>query len=194
MTSATYKLRRFVHTHDDIPAFHATFLVSTFLAAALFHAGFFALLIVLHMCLDYVKYRDYHGFTLGVTFKAIILESIHDIGLLLLSLTFAVYLHHTFFLVAVSGLLRSEMTVIRALGIVLPRIRIVEHMLAILLDLNSYFIAPCPGLERSLTRMEKYSLYTTVICGSLLAFSFLLYQGHPHDLLAIYATEFGFLR
>lgn len=193
MSSITLKVRSFAHQHDDIPAFHAAFLVTTFLAAALFHAGFFALLILLHMCLDYVKYRDYYGLSFGTTFKALLLESIHDIGLLLLSLTFAVYLHHTFFLVAASGFLRSELTIFRALGVILPRVRIVEHMLAILLDVHSYFLAPHPSLKRPLTRMERYSFVTTFLCLGLLLLSPLVYQGHTSDLLRIFAVELGFL-
>ena len=62
MSTAIRHLRIFAHEHDDIPAFHAAYLVGTFLAAAIFNLGFFLLLIIGHMCLDVVKYRDFHGY------------------------------------------------------------------------------------------------------------------------------------
>lgn len=194
MSSALRSFRTFAHQHDDFPAFHATFLVCTFLSAALFHAGFFALLIGFHMSLDTVKYREYYGFSIPKTCRAVFLESIHDIALLFLSITFAVYLHHTFFLEAMSGLLRSELSIIRALGIILPRVRIVEHFLAIAFGFHTYLLTPADGLRGSLTRLQKFSLLTIVVTSALLALSFVLYQGSLDALLQIYAKEFGLLR
>ncbi len=194
MSTTLLSIRSFAHQHDDIPAFHAAFLVSTFLAAALFHAGLFGLLIVLHMLLDIVKYRDYHGFSVRKTCKAVFLESINDIALLLLSITFAVYLHHTFFLEAVSGLLRSELSIIRAIGIILPRVRIMENFLAIAFGFHSYLLDPVAGLNGPYTRMQKFSFATIVITIVLLALSFVLYRHDPEMLLGIYARELGILR
>ena len=55
-------LRRILHSHDEYPAFHAGYLVLTFLIAALFNLGMFALLISAHMMLDYIKYTELHQY------------------------------------------------------------------------------------------------------------------------------------
>ena len=47
--------RLFAHRHDELPAFHAAYLVITVLCAALLSLGAFAALIVAHIALDYVK-------------------------------------------------------------------------------------------------------------------------------------------
>ena len=69
MQRVATRLRTFAWVHDELPAFHAAYLVLTFLTAALFNFGVFALLIAAHMMLDFVKYREVHGFTLLNTFR-----------------------------------------------------------------------------------------------------------------------------
>ena len=189
MTTAIKQLRTFVHVHDDIPAFHAAYLVSTFLVAAIFHLGFFAILIALHMCLDYVKYRDFYRFSIPVTIKAMVLESISDIALLLLSLTFAVYLSHEFMLAAVSGLLRSELTLLRAAGTVLPKIKILENVLAAFSNIHLYLHTVNPALSHSLNRLQRWSIILIVLSAALLACSFVLYAGHHDQLLFVFLRE-----
>jgi len=125
--SAKQGWNHFLHTHDDYPAFHAGFLVLTLLIAALFNLGMFALLIAVHMGLDYVKYTERHGFATRKAMVGVLSESIIDITLLMVGLVFAVYLHHSAGLIAASGLLRAGGYSARAFGIVLPKLEVLYH-------------------------------------------------------------------
>ncbi len=189
MTAVTSNLRAFAHEHDDIPAFHAAYLVCTFLTAAIFNSGFFAGLIAIHMSLDYVKYRDVHGFGLAKTIRGMLLESIVDIALLMLSLTFAVTLNHTYMLAALSGLLRSELTLVRAIGTIIPRIQILEHFLSMAFNIHSYMNTVHPSLDRKLTRLERVAFWTIVVCASMLVLVAVLFRGNEQELLNIFARE-----
>ncbi len=189
ISSTLYRFRAFAHEHDDIPAFHAAYLVATFLAAAVLNLGFFLVLILGHMALDFFKYREVHGFGLVRTFRAVILESIVDIALLLLALSFEVYLSHTFLLAGLSGIVRSELTILEALGTLLPKVHILEHMAVIAIDVHSYLHTVHPGVATPLSRIQKFSIALTVICTGLLAASFFIYDGDLSRLLDVYRHE-----
>ncbi len=188
-SSTLYRFRAFAHEHDDIPAFHAAYLVATFLAAAVLNLGFFALLILGHMTLDFFKYREVHGFSLGRTFKAMIIESITDIALLLLALTFAVYLSHTFLLAAVGGLVRSELTILEALGTLLPKVQILEHLAAVFFGVHNYLHTVNPGVSGPFSRIQKFSIGLASVCAILLAASFIFYSGDLSTLLGVFTRE-----
>lgn len=189
MLAISSTFRGFAHEHDDIPAFHAAFLVGTILCAALFNLGFYALLILAHVVLDIVKYRDVHGMSIRKTLYAAALESIGDIALFLLSLTFAIYLNHTYMLSALGGMMRSELTVLRAFGTMLPKIRILENMCAIALNFHGYLHTPHPSLSRPFTRLEHCSMWTIVVCLALLAVAFVLFQTNQWDLASVLRHE-----
>ncbi|MDD5055234.1 MAG: hypothetical protein PHZ00_03105 [Candidatus Peribacteraceae bacterium] len=189
MHTVLHRFRIFAHQHDDVPAFHATFLVCTVLAAALFNLGFFLLLIIAHMALDFVKYRDVHHFNLRMTFKGMLLESIVDIALFLFSLTVGIYLSHAYFMTALSGLLRSEMTILRAFGTIVPKVRILENLACVLFNLQSYLHSIHPNLQVPLTRIQHWSLKVSYLCLMLLALSVLLFHGREITLLDILAHE-----
>ncbi len=183
MHTLTHRLRLFAHQHDDIPAFHAAYLVTTFLVAAVFSLGYFAILIVLHMMLDYVKYRDYFRFPLRLTLKAMMLESIVDIALLCLSLTLSVYLSTGLALSLVSGVFRSSLTLIAALGTIIPKIHILEHLLAVFLDVHSYMYTPHADIRRPLSKINKIALGTIIVTVLLLLLSIALFHGREAELL-----------
>lgn len=190
MTSVTlHHFRVFAHEHDDIPAFHAAYLVGTFLAAAVFNLGFFEILIAGHMVLDYFKYREVHGFSLSQTFKAVIIESISDIALFLLALTFSVYLSHTFLLAGVSGILRSQLTILEALGTLLPKVQILEHMTAVFFGFHAYLHSVHPGVTGPLTRIQKVCFALTLVCLLLLALSFVFFLGQEQELFNVFKQE-----
>ncbi len=189
MTAITNSLRGFAHEHDEIPAFHAAFLVGTILCAAVFNLGFYALLIVAHVLLDIVKYRDVHGMSIRKTIYAATLESIGDIALFLLSLTFAIYLNHTYMLSALGGMMRSELTILRALGTMLPKIKILENMCAIALNFHGYLHTPHPALNRPFTRLERCSVWTIVVCLTLLFVAIVFFQTNQWDLGAVLRHE-----
>ncbi len=143
-------LRHFLKNHDDTPAFHAGYLVLTFLIAALFNIGTFAILIVLHMGLDYFKYKEKHDFTGKHALRAAVTESIVDWTLLSVALVFSVYFHHGAGLIAASGLLRSGGTLLRAAGLIIPKLEVVHHSLDVIFrpqhhlehsrDISSYWV------------------------------------------------------
>ena len=127
MPAITTNIRRFLIAHDEAPAFHATYLAMIFLAAALLNVGAFALLVAGHMTLDIVKYRDVHRFSLARAVRATFRESLVDVALLMIALNFAVYLHHATSIVAVSGALHVEQTVLRGFGMIIPRMEVLFH-------------------------------------------------------------------
>ena len=161
--------RAFAHNHDEIPAFHAGYLVLTLLAAALFNVGVFGALIVVHMGLDIVKYREAHGLGWGLTLRGLFRESLFDIGLLCIALVFATYLHHTSSAVdALSGLMRAEVTILRAIGTLVPKMQILQHVLAVVLCLRSYMEQLHPHLRDAWTTAEKSAMVMILLCLILL--------------------------
>lgn len=171
MSHAIASARNFAHRHDELPAFHAAYLVITFLSAALLSLGAFVALILAHMALDYVKYRDMHRFTIRKTLEGMIRESLFDIALLCIGLTFTVYFHHTMAIATVSGLLRSEMTLIRALGTVLPKFLILNDSLKVWVHVRDYLEHPHPRIGNAWTLTERLAVMTiiTAIAALLLA-------------------------
>jgi len=121
-----------------LPAFHAAYLVLILLAAAFFSLGFFALLILGHMSLDLVKYRDFHGFSWRQTCAAAFHENLIDVALLCIALVFSVYLHHSVGLIGVSGLLRAGATLLWAAGTIGPKFAILENALRMVARFQYY--------------------------------------------------------
>ena len=189
MQTIIHRFRLFAHEHDDIPAFHAAYLVGTFLAAAIFNLGFFLVLIIAHMCLDIVKYHDFHRYGWMMTWRAVLFESIVDIALFLLALTFAVYLNHTFALAALSGVLRSELTIARAIGTIVPKIEILERTFHLYSNFRMYLYTPHPDLKKPLLRIHRWSLITVWVCLFLLGLAAVLYYKHEVDLLRVLQQE-----
>ncbi len=189
--NAVRRMRGFAHEHDDIPAFHAAYLVGTFLAAALFNLGFFVILIVGHMCLDYVKYRDINKFSFGLTVKAMFRESMIDIALLLVAMVFIVYLNNSFAIAAMSGMARAELTILRALGTIAPKIEIIERLFGIVMNIEQYLHGIALDPSRPLRAAEKWAVFATGVSICLLALAFALFQGHEGQILQILAKEFS---
>ena len=189
MEQLTYRFRIFAHRHDDIPAFHAAYLVGTFLAASVLHLGFFAILIAAHMCLDYVKYRDYFHYDLRLTFKAMALESVVDIALFLIAMTFAVYFSNSFLLAAASGMTRSGLTVLKAFGTVVPKIRILEEAVLIALNLHAYLYTPHTDIRKPLSRTHQLALATIGVASVLIVAASLHFIGNEMEFLSILSRE-----
>lgn len=189
LSTTLYRFRTFAHEHDDVPAFHAAYLVATVLAAAVLNLGFFGLLILAHMSLDTLKYREIHGFSLTQTVRAVFLESITDIALFLTALTFSVYLSHTFMLAALSGIVRSQLTVLKALGTLIPKIQILERIMNLLFSLHIYVQSVHHGMFGRMTRMEKCSIAVSFICIALLIASLTFYSGDTNDLFSVFKRE-----
>lgn len=127
LTNTLRSFQAFLHDHDDLPAFHAGYLVVTFLIATMLNLGAFALLIVAHMCIDYIKYTEKHELRGRKALIAMASESITDITILTLGLVLGIYLHAEAGIVAASGVLRSGAEVARMLGLAIPKLEVLRR-------------------------------------------------------------------
>ena len=149
-------LRTFAHKHDELPAFHAAYLVITVLIAALLNLGVFVFLIATHMALDYVKYREYHKYSLRQTLRGVMRESLFDITLLALATVITIYLHHSLSSIAgLSGLLRAEVTIARGLGTLIPKFEILHRFFHTIFHIGHHIRYMNISIEQSWTRGEK---------------------------------------
>lgn len=160
---------RFAKTHDDLPAFHAAYLVLTILAAALLNLGFFAMIIGIHMALDIVKYREYHGFTWKRTFEGVIRESVVDVTLLSMGLVFAIFLHPSLTgMMGMQGLMLAEVTILRAVGVMTPKLKIVFEFLKILSHLDHYMTTLHPRLGKHTSMIEYVCMFSLCVTMGML--------------------------
>ena len=171
MNTVFTSLRRFAHEHDDIVAFHAMFILLAFLCAGLFNLGAFALLVLAHMTLDVVKYRERHEFTWKETAEGVVRESLVDVTLLLVGLVFAVYLHHSVGIASLSGLMRAEIAFIRTFAMFVPKVKILHHFLKIMAHLHHYLEQVHPRHSKAWSGLETLCLYFCAASLALLVFS-----------------------
>lgn len=165
-TFSLKSIRTFAHQHDDLPAFHAAYLVLTFLAAALFNLGFFAVIIAVHMALDTFKYREVHGLSWKRTIEGVIRESLIDCTLFLFGLVISVYLHASLTgLSGIKGMMLAEITVLRGVGIMTPKLKILYEMLKILSDLDHYLMRLHPRFGKNAGLIEYVCMFS--ICVTL---------------------------
>ena len=155
MSTVPSGFRAFAYVHDDLPVFHAVFLVLTFLAAIMFNLGTFGLLVAIHMCLDVVKYREHFGFTWIQTIEGVIRESLVDVALLMVGLVFAVYLHHSVGIASLSGLLRAEVSIVRTLAMLVPKLKILHHFLKIVAHIHHYMETTHPRFQKGWSDLDK---------------------------------------
>ena len=177
--SAVSALRAFTHRHDEMPAFHAGYMVLVFLTAALFNLGTFGLLVAAHMSLDIVKYRDLHGFSWKLTARGTTRESLIDMMLLFIGLVFAVYLHHGAGIIALSGLLRAEGTIIRALVTLIPKLEVFQHVLHIFLTTREHLMVIEPATTPGWSRLDYFCFGVIALSGVLLVFAIPLLNLEP---------------
>ncbi|MDD5041669.1 MAG: hypothetical protein PHX87_04670 [Candidatus Peribacteraceae bacterium] len=157
--SLAASLRHFAHEHDELPAFHAGYLVLTVIAAAILNLGAFALLIAAHISLDLVKYREVHHLSWERTLEGTVRENLIDIFLLLIALTFSVYLHHTIGIVAMSGIVRSDLSFARLAGVFLPKFEILHRFLEMLLHVGNHMRTLHERLGKALISGERLMLF-----------------------------------
>lgn len=157
--TAISALRHFAHEHDDLPAFHAGYLVLTVVIAAMLNLGVFVFLIAAHMALDLVKYRELHHLSWARTVEGTLRESLLDCALLAGALACAVYLHHTIGIVAVSGIVRADLTLVRLAGTLLPKVEILERFAAVFLRMGTHLRTVVARLGEALSPGEKMELF-----------------------------------
>ncbi|MSR86945.1 hypothetical protein EXS70_02110 [Candidatus Peribacteria bacterium] len=141
MHNLALRLKGFAMDHDDLPAFHAGYIALTLIAAALFNVGLFALLTAAHAGLDIVKYREIHHRSWKRTLLSTFREGLFDILMLTVGLTLSVYLHHDAAgIVALSGMLRIEVSVLRGLILLVPRVEILWHLLGVFVNVKLHLL------------------------------------------------------
>ncbi len=189
MTNTLTSVRRFAHVHDDLPAFHAGYLVLTLLVASLLNLGAFAMLIVVHMTLDFVKYREHHGFSYRRTFEGMVRESLVDVALLSVGLLFTVYLHHSVGLASVSGLLRAEVSLVSAALVILPKFKILHNFLKIISHLKHYIDQVHPRISQGWSKLDHFCFFSIEISLILIAAAPLILKMDPDMLFFILENE-----
>jgi hypothetical protein len=183
-------LRAFAGQHDDLPAFHAAYLVLTLLAAALFNLGFFAALIVLHMALDIFKYRDVHGYSWRKTAEGMVRESIVDISLLSMGLAVTVYLHPSVPLFAgVQGIMLAEITLLRAIGVITPKLKILYDFLKVIAHIDVYLRHLHPRLGKRPSIIEYVATLSLFVAIGLLLIAPLILLIDPAQYSRILVDE-----
>lgn len=184
------QLRSFAHQHDDLPAFHAAYLVLTILAAAIFNLGFFAALIVMHMILDVFKYRDVHHYSWKKTMEGIVRESIVDVSLLSMGLAVAVYLHPSLPLfMGIQGLMLTELTLLRAVGVITPKLKILYDFLKIVVHIDLYLKHAHPRMGKSASLIEWVSFISLLVSVSLLVIAPMMLAVDVNQYLTILVGE-----
>lgn len=183
-------LRTFADQHDDLPAFHAAYLVLTLLAAALFNLGFFAALIALHMALDLFKYRDVHHYSWKKTIEGMVRESIIDVSLLSMGLAVSVYLHPSLPLFAgVKGLMLAEITLLRAVGVITPKLKILYDFLKIVAHVDLYLKHVHPRMGKNASMVEYVAMLSLCVSVGLLFIAPIVLMIDPAQYLSILLEE-----
>jgi hypothetical protein len=108
---------------------------------------------------------------------------------LIIALTFSVYTSHSFALAALSGFARTELTIVRAIGTIVPKFEILQHLATILLDIHAYMHTPHVLPHHELTDGQTWAVFITVSCISLLGIAFLLFHGRTDELMWILQNE-----
>lgn len=161
-------LRRFGFTYEDLPAFHAAYFMLVLIFAGIFNLGLFALLIVAHVVIDFMRYRGTLHMPFAKSAHAVVRENIADATLLLVALASTVYLHSSMPYVAVlAGTVKTRVSLLRSLLILLPKLTILHHFLRIVFRLPEYLHTPSPRMKHRWSGMEKFLI--ALIVGSVIA-------------------------
>ncbi len=158
----------FARSHDDLPAFNAAYWMLTLLAAMLFNAGAFAVLIGAHMTLDVYKYRQVHGRSWRKVCEGVFRENLLDISVLSLGVAFSVYCHTALPIFAgLRGMLRTEIAVLNAIVQVTVKTHVLHGFLTILANIHEYFEQMHPRMNRGLSLVETVAVASLIVTVSL---------------------------
>ncbi len=178
-------LLSFVHNHDDLPVFQAAYLVGAFLAALIFNIGFFLILVTLHIALDTAKYRTKFGFSYGNSLRHALVESLFDICLFSVALACMLYLNHSYGLAAISGIARTELTLMRVFGTVGPKMKILRDTVRASLHATGHTFAAAEHGRIVLTTAQQLMIGISVVAFGAIAYAPFAYAQHEIDLLFV---------
>lgn len=155
-------------SHDDIPAFVAVYWLLTLMAAMLFNAGAFALLVGMHMALDVYKYRDVHGRSWRKVCEGVFRESLLDISVLTLGIAFSVYCHVALPIFAgLRGIVQTEIAIINAVVQVTVKTHVLHGFLTIIANIHDYLQGMHPRMGKGLTLVEVVAVIGLIVSLSL---------------------------
>lgn len=155
MHTILHHVKLFAKAHDDMPAFHAGFLVLSVLVSLFFSMGVFAMLILFHAALDVAKYRMVHNLSARGTLKGVIRENLLDVTLVTIGLTAAVCFHHHIFFGSVSSLVRADIFLLRMIGTTLPKMQIFHSFMCVAASMRSYIHTKHEQLEMPWSAFDK---------------------------------------
>ncbi len=157
------RLGSLARTHDDLPAFNAAYWILTLLAAMLFNAGAFLLLVAGHMALDVYKYREIHGKKWTKVAEAVARENLIDVSVISLGVAFSVYCHSALPIFAgIQGLIRTEIALVNAVVQITVKTHVLHGFLTILADLHQYMSKIHPRMGKGLSPVETLSVLALV--------------------------------
>ncbi|MBP9774107.1 MAG: hypothetical protein KBD00_05815 [Candidatus Peribacteraceae bacterium] len=172
----------FVHHHDDLPVFQAAYLVGAFLAALIFNIGFFLVLVSIHVVLDTIKYRQRFGFSIGNSVRHALVESLFDISLFLVALALTLYLNHSYGLAAISGIARTQLTLLAAIGTVGPKMKILRDTVTASLHITGHSFAAASHGRIVLSSMQQLMLAVSAVALAAIIYTPVAYATHEVDL------------
>lgn len=163
------RLSSLARSHDDLPAFNATYWLLTLLAAMLFNAGAFLLLIAGHMALDVFKYREIHGRRSVKVLEGVVRENLIDVSVVALGVAFSVYCHTTLPIFAgMQGLLRTEIAVVNALVQLTTKTHVLHGILTIIADLHQYLAKVHPRMGKGLSPVDAVAVIALAVSIALI--------------------------
>ncbi len=161
-------LRQFAFAYEDLPAFHAAYFMLMIVFAGIFDLGFFGVLIVAHIVLDFVKYRMILRHKTAHPFFAVFRESLADIALFMLAVCAVVYLNPLLPSIAVlTGSRQVHIIITRGLAVLLPKFSILHHSLRIVFNAKEYLHTPYSQLHAHWSLAE--CIYLSILVLSILS-------------------------
>ena len=171
-TYPSFSLRRLALAYENLPAFHAAYAMLVVIFAGIFNLGFFAILIAIHVALDFYKYRFALRRKHINALVAVSRENLADASLLLLGLSATVYLNNDLPLIAsVQGWKLTHLNVMRGLAVLLPKLTILHHSLRILFNMSDYLHVPHRRLRMGWSLAECIYLFALLFSIVFLAFA-----------------------
>lgn len=178
-----------VRAHDDLPAFHAGYVVLVVLAAFLFNLGFFAALVALSIALDLQQRRASSRFRFARGARLSAREHLPDIGLLLAGLVAAVYLGSIADAASIAGALRTGLELTALLSVAAPKLLLLRRFLRRWMPFHRRFEEPRAALPRRLRATERAILFACVLGAALLTGARVMLPIDTATLVRLYAEQ-----
>lgn len=158
MKKIATSLKKVAHAHDRLPALQIGAGIFILLVAALFNPGAFGILVLTHMSLDVVKYRQIHGWPWSATLTATFRESLVDLALLAFIFCIGLYAAFGSELMPHGSILATEALLFRALVVLLVQVEVCRHVLQGITDSFGHFPDVRLGVTGPLYPIEVWAL------------------------------------